>query len=141
MCGAEGQVVQAKIEGTMLSVCHKCTRFGQAMQPKSFSYAKKPAYYVPPVSKLLAQDYSTKIRRAREAKQLSQAQLANALAEKESMIHKLESGELRPTETLAAKLERFLGIELYKKSEQEPAVNIPKTKPSQGLTIGDLMKK
>lgn len=60
----------------------------------------------------LAQDYDDRIRRARESRELSQADLANELNEKASLIQKIERGDTLPSDDVQAKLERFLEINL-----------------------------
>jgi putative transcription factor len=60
----------------------------------------------------LAQDYDERIRRAREKKGLSQADLAKELNEKASLIRKLERGDTLPSDSVQSKLERNLGIDL-----------------------------
>jgi len=60
----------------------------------------------------LAQDYDELIRRAREKKGLSQADLANELNEKASLIRKVERGDTLPSDSVQTKIERELGIDL-----------------------------
>jgi len=60
----------------------------------------------------LAQDYDDRIRQAREKEGLSQADLANELNEKASLIRKLERGDTLPSDDVQAKVEGHLGIDL-----------------------------
>ncbi|WP_121823487.1 multiprotein bridging factor aMBF1 [Halostella salina] len=60
----------------------------------------------------LAQDYDDRIRNAREDRGLSQADLANELNEKASLIRKLERGETLPSDDVQAALEGHLDIDL-----------------------------
>ncbi|WP_323192472.1 multiprotein bridging factor aMBF1 [Halostella sp. PRR32] len=60
----------------------------------------------------LAQDYDEIIRRAREEEGLSQADLADELNEKASLIRKLERGDTLPSDDVQTKLERFLDVNL-----------------------------
>jgi len=60
----------------------------------------------------LAQDYDDRIRNAREDRGLSQADLANELNEKASLIRKLERGETLPSDDVQSALEGHLDIDL-----------------------------
>jgi putative transcription factor len=57
-------------------------------------------------------DYDERIRTAREDEGLSQADLADELNEKASLIRKLERGETLPSDEVQSKLERHLDISL-----------------------------
>ena len=52
------------------------------------------------------------MRKARELRNLSQEELGLKINEKSSVIRTLESGKLKPTDTLAKKIERFLKIKI-----------------------------
>jgi putative transcription factor len=60
----------------------------------------------------LAQDYDQRIREAREATGLNQADFAKQINEKASLIRKLERGEMLPSDSVQTKLERELDIDL-----------------------------
>ena len=60
----------------------------------------------------LLSDYGFAIRRAREARGMSQEELALAIKEKATLLKKLEREDLRPEDSVRKKLERVLGISL-----------------------------
>jgi len=60
----------------------------------------------------IAQDYDDRIRDAREAEGLTQADLADELNEKASLINKLERGDTLPDDEIQSKLESRLDINL-----------------------------
>ena len=60
----------------------------------------------------VAQDYDQRIRQARESRDLNQEELADQLNEKASLIHKLERGDVLPSDEVQRKLERALDIDL-----------------------------
>ncbi len=60
----------------------------------------------------LLSDYGFAIRRAREARGMSQEELALAIKEKASLLKKLEREDLIPEDNIRKKLERVLGISL-----------------------------
>ena len=140
LCGGEDSLVDAIVEGSVLKVCSRCKEFGDVIEvnredvrrerPKRV-YFKEPEEYV-------ADDYGIKIKNAREKLGLKQEELAKKINEKESAVHKIESGQLTPSIVLANKLEKFLGIKLIEKYEE---VNKPKIDFRSGsLTVGDLLR-
>ena len=137
MCGRSGPLVTAIIEGTQLSVCKSCARMGKIVQ--------RPVQKHKPVKEdrretieMLVNDYSERIRKAREQSGLTQKEFANKLNEKESIIQKIESGTFRPTIEKARRFEKALKIKLVEKTEDTP---IEVNKKSTGaLTIGDIIK-
>jgi putative transcription factor len=88
----------------------------------------------------LAQDYDERIRSAREDRGLTQADLADELNEKASLINKLERGETLPNDQIQSKLESHLEISLSGGS------NPDETEWSGGnadgeYTLGDVVKR
>ncbi len=138
MCGAEKKLVTALIEGVELRVCKQCSSFGQVVKKpvikKTIVKKKKPEREV---IQVIREDYPKIIREKREKLGLKQKEFAKFLTEKESLIHKIESGNYTPPLDLARKLERQLDISLVETKEIEPQ-NL-KTK-TQKFTIGDMIK-
>ncbi len=147
ICGREfkGRGVNIIIDGAKLTVCPKCAKFGTRIEvhkeekkilPKKKKeikkvVAKKDEFTIVP-------DYSELIRKAREELKLSQKELASRINEKESVIHRLETGNMTPSYNLARKLEKALKIRIMDKISE---VEIPKlTLNSKTLTIGDIIK-
>jgi putative transcription factor len=89
-----------------------------------------------PEGRELVLDYGQVIRKARETMQLSQEDLGRKIAEKTSVLQKLEGGRLVPPEALVQKLERTLKIRLVQAATDIP-VNKKATKPEE-LTLGDI---
>ena len=88
---------------------------------------------------IIKDGYGLMIKKTRERLGLKQEELAQKIAEKESIIHKLESGKIRPSMKLAKKLERFLEIKLVEMEEEEESPIVPKG-TGGGFTIGDMIK-
>lgn len=86
----------------------------------------------------LAVDYPARIRSAREKRNLSQKELAASINEKWSIINKLEAEDMRPSDSLVAKLERALDIKLREKVEE---VQIKKQDGAQAMTLADMLKE
>ncbi len=146
MCGSEEQLYVADIEGTRLNVCRKCANFGKIITPirtapaikKHKKIIKKEEEPEPEIIRMVARDFSRKIRNAREKLGLKQKEFAKNIKEKESVVHKMETGELAPSLKLAEKLEKILGIKLIEEYEEKHEKKAA-TK-AENLTIGDMIK-
>jgi putative transcription factor len=87
----------------------------------------------------LATDYDERIRDAREARGLSQQELANELNEKASLIRKLERGDILPSDSVQRKLERKLDISLAEGGGTEDAEW--SSDSATTTTLGDVVKR
>ncbi|MEA3378466.1 MAG: multiprotein bridging factor aMBF1 [Nanoarchaeota archaeon] len=147
MCGKDSKLVDAIVEGTMLAVCKNCAKYGNVIAIKKFEKEKDLAPRTlkiersMPIEKemeIIKAEYPFLIKNAREKKGLKQEELAQNIAEKASIIHKIESGAFEPPFDLAKKLEQFLRIKLITKTKtlvDKKELNIN----DSGLTIGDLL--
>jgi putative transcription factor len=70
---------------------------------------------------------------------LSHKEFAARLNEKESIIHKLETGSFEPPIELARKLEKLLRISLVQEDKDEKVAVGKGT--GGGMTIGDIIKR
>ncbi len=146
MCGKERELVDAIVEGAVVQVCLECSKHGSVVainQPvvdKKIEFQKelesKPEYV-----DVIVGDFDKRIKGARERKGLNQEDLAQALAEKESVIHQLETGKLKPSFKLAKKLSVFLNIDLVESVESSKNVQKDVSFKDESVTIGDLLKK
>ncbi len=152
MCGKiTEKLTQVKVEGTTLRVCPECSKFGQQVRRTSY---RKSTYKRQESEIVIVSNYSEKIEKARQGKGIKQEDFAKQLNEKESLIHKIETGHIKPSIALAKKLGRALGIELTKEltSEdtqlnKEESTDAKNDKRKQGnrrdsgvLTIADIIK-
>jgi len=152
MCGKETEPYTAIIEGVVMKVCAGCASHGKTVRkPKPKVKLKKPKFVnqikqeqkEPEVELIEAvvEDYAKKIRDARNKTGMTQKEFAKKINEKESLLHKIETGNFKPSIPTAKKLEKILQIKLVEQREEEK-VKMPKTKNTGGaLTIGDLIKK
>ena len=153
ICGKEkGNFVNAIIEGSLMTVCESCSKFGAVIEkheeknddnPKAKADAGKGFTYSDPAENII-QDFSKVIKEAREKKKMNHEELASSIAEKESVIQKIESGSLTPSVKTAKKLEQYLNIKLIQKEQQlrKPEQKQENQSPdfkNKTLTIGDLM--
>ncbi|MBW2979519.1 TIGR00270 family protein [Candidatus Woesearchaeota archaeon] len=125
LCGATKNLVRAKIEGTELIVCQECAKFGTILGPIKTKQEKvkkrkekksTTKQTIKPSTEeeilIINPNYPTIIKKAREKLGLKQSEFAKLIREKESVVHKLETGELEPSIKLAKKLEHILKIKL-----------------------------
>jgi putative transcription factor len=145
MCGSEEKLYKANIEGSILNVCKKCSKFGKILsvvkEPEKVK-PKKPIIIEsepkPEIIEMVIEDFAEKIRNKREKLGLKQEDFAKMISEKESVIHKLETGEFQPSLELTKKLEKALKIKLIEEYEEKhkktPIIS------SGPTTIGDLIK-
>jgi putative transcription factor len=158
MCGEtiRGIAKLVRVEGAELQVCGRCEKFGTAVQqPKRTDVrlpaagtgtAKRPATPPPATAYRkrdmfdymegeIVDDYSERIRHAREAKGLSQKDLALQMMERELLVKKIEKGELVPEDAVRKKLEKALGIRLL---ESVAPDSEKKAKDVLAPTLGDV---
>ncbi|PFH31338.1 putative multiprotein bridging factor type 1 family transcriptional co-activator [Besnoitia besnoiti] len=67
-------------------------------------------------------DFSRALQQARQAKKMTQAQLAQAINEKPSVVNDYESGRAIPNGAVVQKLNRALGVSLPKAKEKRKPV-------------------
>lgn len=137
LCGSDtDSLTKVKIEGAVLKVCSDCKEMGEEVSSASRTKKKKKKSRRPRDSQVLVSDYGTTVKEAREDRQLSIQELANDLNEKNSLLSKIEKQELKPDKTLAEKLEKKLGIDLY----TTPEVSDVETSSgdSRSATLGDV---
>jgi putative transcription factor len=142
------------IEGTVLSVCNDCARFGDEVSTPVVRRSTMPPViaqrlearrrrltpkdvYEQTGELELAEDFPRRIRSAREARGWRQSDLGAKINEKASVIAKLETGAMTPGDGLVRKLERELGIKL---KERVQPIAVKKTSAGGGLTLGDFIK-
>lgn len=117
LCGNDSDSLKkAKIEGATLKVCSSCAEMGETVQTtskKTRKKKKKRKRTRRQDKEVLANDYGDKVKQAREKEKLSIKEVANDLNEKESVIKKVESQDLKPDKSLAGKLSKKYNIDLY----------------------------
>ena len=148
LCGKVDENLQmALIEGVELSVCGNCSKFGKVIAPvRRFSAKEQHKMFEKQSAvqekeekvELLVEGYADIIKKKREFLGITQKDFANNISEKESVIHKIESGTWQPDLALAKKLERVLGVKLVE--EHMEKYSATKKKKEEGFTLGDFIK-
>jgi putative transcription factor len=148
MCGSNASLFLTKVEGTSLKLCEKCSKYGvvQKKIQDPLEIAKKKETKLPlkkttpQVEEGVVSNYSEVIKNAREKKGLKQEELAKKINEKESLLHKIESGHMEPPILLARKLEHFLGIKIVEEVKFQDYANVSPKAAYDTLTLGDVIK-
>ncbi|MBW2988919.1 multiprotein bridging factor aMBF1 [Candidatus Woesearchaeota archaeon] len=149
MCGKEARLFKADVEGSLLNLCERCSRFGKVISPliepikvnkkaPSSAAASKTQEKTEELVLSIIPDYSSIIKKKREALGISQEDFAKKINEKSSLVHKLETGQLEPPFSLARKVEKALHIRLI--AQQELKLEALASPKSGHFTIGDFIK-
>ena len=123
LCGkTEDRLFKAIIEGVELNVCSVCSKFGkvigQVKKPVIRETRKPQVAQVEEKVEILVENYPEIIKKKRESMGLGQKDFALRINEKESIVHKIETGHFTPPISLARKLEKALGIKLVEEHEE-----------------------
>ncbi len=143
MCEICGRPIKGKgreifVERAKLTVCKNCVRYGTPVREKRKKSSRKPVFTSAEADFDIREDYPARVRSAREKIGLTQKDLAKKINEKESVIHRIETGHMRPSRKLTRKLEGALDIKLLEKVEEPDVVR--RRSRSDELTIGDIIK-
>ncbi|MBI2107058.1 TIGR00270 family protein [Candidatus Woesearchaeota archaeon] len=140
ICGASrDSLFKSVIEGTAVFVCENCSKFGKVVEtPKKYQVKKIVQTKIEEID-TLEECYFLKIKNARERKGLTQEDLAKILAEKESSLHHIEAGKLKPTIVLAKKIEKALGIKITSK-DYVGGTSSKNKSSDRVMTIGDIIR-
>ncbi len=157
MCGSNVGTRRYMVDGTTMNLGMCCSKYGQelasgkapvgskanmeqSLQRRAGRSRSKDIYKEDTMD--LVPDFGARIRRAREQKGWTHDQLGNKVSARVPQLRQIESGHLRPSDELARKIERELGITILEKMDGPAAVSgIPVGKSKAGLTIGDLIKE
>src|SRR3989344_9054884 len=102
ICGSEGNLFKTLIEDSELNVCKECSRFGKVISAVEIETEKQRKEYRvttfpdKEIVQVIVPDYSEIIKKKREELGLKQEEFAKKINEKESLIHKIETGQFEP---------------------------------------------
>ena len=135
----------AIIEGVELNVCPDCSKFGkviaQVHRPSAKEQHKEHVRQEEQKEEkieILVENFPEIIRKKRESLGLTQKEFAAKINEKESIVHKIETGNFIPPLSLAKKLEKVLGIKLVEEHQERHYIS--KGKKYGEYTLGDFIK-
>lgn len=141
LCGNETtSLTKVKIEGAEVKTCDSCAQMGEEVNTGTSKPRKKKTESKSRTrgrdTDTLAPDYGDRVRDAREDEKLSLAEVSDDLNEKESVIRKVENQDLKPEKSLASKLSRKFGVDLYVNPEVSNVDD--STSDSRSATLGDV---
>lgn len=146
MCGKKNiSPVKVKIESTIMTTCVDCSKYGEKLvdptkRVNNFTTSRSKTRKIDPdANKFIVKNYGEIIKQARESKGLKQEQVAKSLNEKESLIHKAESGTFKPSFRLATKLEKFFSIKLIEEVKESTALPIGDERGQESKTMEDIV--
>jgi len=144
ICGREikGRSYTILVEGSEMIVCARCKDYGTEKPFKDVKKLQLKKKRAKPKSEPiefmdeLVENFNLIVRREREKRGWSQAELAKKIQEKESLIRKIENGEITPEPEVIEKLERLFGIKLR---EKVPEVKVETAGSKITPTLGDVV--
>ncbi|MFP4038388.1 MAG: multiprotein bridging factor aMBF1 [Candidatus Nanohaloarchaea archaeon] len=139
LCGKDSDSLKkTKIEGAVLRTCSSCSEMGDVVEKKKKKKktSKKSKSRRPRETDTLANDYGSRVKEAREERELSIKELSDDLNEKASLIRKIEREELKPEKALAKKLSKKLDVTLY--VNPEVSDHSVETGDDRKATVGDV---
>jgi len=149
-----GNPFKVVIEGAKMLVCNECVKLGsiyweEKTEPRLKRIAKRlPTPVIPtrkqPTIKVeesidLVEDFSSRVRQAREKLGLSHEDLGRKISEKVSVLRKIESRKMTPDQKLAEKLQHALKIKLLAEIS-EPKVPSKALAAPKPVTLGDIVQ-
>lgn len=152
LCGRECSCRPAMVDGVKMMLCPGCMRHGKDIKRTNetqTSTAKptlerihrpKEKDIYKNMDRELVTNWSNLIKKAREKKGLSREELGFRIGERTITISKIENGDLRPSDKVAVKLEKELGIVLFEEVKDVSAA-LSGTHSNRGLTLGDFIKR
>ena len=142
MCGREQATLKAAVEGSVLSLCDGCSKFGKIVGRITVAGTglkrKEEKKAAEEDSEFIVTNFGSLLKQKRESLGLKQEEFAKKIAVKESVLHKMETGAMKPGIEEAKRFEKLLGLRLIEKADMAEGV-VPQPKKDQ-LTLGDLIK-
>ncbi|MEM4396446.1 MAG: multiprotein bridging factor aMBF1 [Candidatus Woesearchaeota archaeon] len=144
LCGKKtDEVFLVEVENVKLYVCKECKKYGRELNQENYKKDKVVLKFnklnIDEENVEIVENFAEIIKRKREEMKMTQKQFGMFLNEKETFIHKIESGEIVPPLDVVKKFEKKLGIKLTTEKKVGNYQNKP-TK-SEGLTLGDLLSE
>jgi putative transcription factor len=142
LCGRKikGKAYIVKIDNAEVLACEECAAGKEVVRVigvESSETKPKPKKETKVEEEEIVMDYGERIRKAREQLKIPLKVLAERINEKESYLKRIEDQEVLPSEEVARKLEKELGIKLFEKVEEK---NI-KTEAPKNLSLEDIATK
>lgn len=143
ICGKTPVRAQILLEGAKLLACARCMRGGKVVH-RFYDEEGEPAIVQTRPSGMgpgedIVDGYGKIIKNARERARLPLSVVAERVNEKESYLNAIENERLKPTISVAKKLEKELKVKLVEKVEQAVGPSAASTKEFSEPTLADLL--
>jgi putative transcription factor len=159
MCGKKVATRRYMVDRTVMNLGIECSKYGtpldapapigtqaaiqQGLERRATRMTGKSVYGGEAEQWVLVEDFGARVHKAREAKGLTHDQLGNKVSARVPELKQIESNKLRPSDDLARRLEKELGIQLVERVQEAPSGLLgagKKPASGAGLTIGDLLR-
>jgi len=151
LCGRDSSCRPAIVDGVRMMLCPGCMRHGQGVAPAEpapvsrapvLERIKRPKEkdVYKGMDKELVSNFNQLIKDARKKKGLSREELGFKIGERTVTIAKIENGDLKPSDKVAAKLEKELGVTLFEKVDSVSSSSFS-SHSGKGMTLGDFIKR
>jgi len=152
LCGRNCACRPATVDGVRMMLCPGCMQHGQVVkvaEPSGvvsktpiLNRIKRPKEkdVYEGMDKELVSNFNSVIKNARKKKDLSREELGFKIGERTVTIAKIENGDLKPSDKVASKLEKELGVTLFEKVERTSSSSSG-LRSGSGLTLGDFIKR
>ncbi len=153
ICGRPDARAVILIEGAKMVACGGCMRNGKVLYrldegvEEEVDLRSLPARKSPmDEGEELIDGYGNLIKKARDRIGVRLSVIAEKISERESYLDAIENGRMKPTITVAKKLERELGIKLVEKASEETVSSSDRpsgrfSEPTLGDVIVEAKKK
>lgn len=140
LCGKTlSKMFLIEVEGSQIEVCEKCSNYGKIIREVKSSPKKvqPPKEVKAEPERVLKPNFGMLIIQARRNLGLERKDFAMKISERESVIKRVESQQMRPDDKLIKKIESFLKIEITEIYEDK---EVQKKTEKGTLTIGDIIE-
>lgn len=143
ICGREQVTAVILLEGAKLAACRRCSTHGKIIHTVETDYdttktkvlAARPARQ----TEEIVESFAKLIRSKRESLGLPLPVVAERINEKESYLENIERGHMRPTLSVAKKLEHELGIKLIELVAEDAVPAALQGSTRQEITLADFV--
>jgi putative transcription factor len=136
VCGRGEAVTECIIEGARMSVCRRCSSLGKEV-PRQRQRIDQSR---PTLKELaISTDFAKKVTDARASKGISPHELAEKAILSPVLLQKIEEGKEKPTEVVAKRLEKVLGVQLIEEdaSDSVSPTHLQRSSTKSGSTLAD----
>jgi len=143
ICGRKEAQNVISIEGARMTACRECSLHGKIVQRlhEDISHKETSSYgnTQPEEIESIIEGFGKIIHKKREELRLYIAVIAEKINEKESYLENIERGNIKPTISVARKIEKELGIKIIEKTREEITPSIQQNKNSKELTLAEFV--